>query len=352
MSRHSELTYTPAWWVPGAHAQTLWGKLCRRPRLPPLRRERWSTPDDDVVELWRLEATREDAPHLLLLHGLEGTLRSHYIRGMLHQARIRGWGADLLLFRGCGGEMNRARRLYHSGETSDLALVVRRLVAEAPARQLCLAGFSLGGNVLLKWLGELGGMVPPAVVAAAAVSVPFDLLRGSRAMERGFARVYTRHFLRTLRAKARAKLAQFPGAFEGSALRHVRTLHAFDDLVTAPLHGFRSADDYYRRSSSLQYLKDVRTPTLLVNSADDPFLPSAVLDEVRAVARGNDCLHLAFTQRGGHVGFVAGRRPWSPRYHAEQRVLRFFSERSARSWTATHPDRVRMVSPRQPLPSL
>jgi uncharacterized protein len=282
--------------------------------------------DGDEIELHRLEPRGARAPHhgrLLILHGLEGTIRSHYLRGLLALAYHRGWPADALIFRTCNGEMTRARRLYHSGETMDLDGVVRRLVAEHPDQPLVLAGFSLGGNVLLKWLGEHGETLPKEVRAAAAVSVPFDLERGSRFIERGFARVYGRHFLRTLRAKARTKLEQDPGLFDAMALERARTLFDFDDAVTAPVHGFAGATDYYRRSSSLGFLSSIRRPTLLLSAYDDPFLPAAVLGEVERVARGNSCLSVEFHARGGHVGFISGRAPWAPRYYAEDRVLGF-----------------------------
>lgn len=330
MSRPSEYTYTPAWWVPGAHLRTLWGKLVRRP--PPLetRVERWATDDGDELELHRTEPVGERASHggrLLVLHGLEGTIRSHYLRGILALARQQGWSADSLIFRTCNGVTTRARRLYHSGETTDLDYVVRRLVSEHPGQPLALAGFSLGGNVLLKWLGEQGEGAPREVRATAAVSVPFDLERGARHIERGFARVYTRHFLRTLRAKARVKLERDPGLFDATALERARTLFDFDDAVTAPVHGFEGASDYYRRSSSLQFLASIRRPTLLLSAYDDPFLPPAVLHEADRVANGNPNLCVEFHRHGGHVGFVAGRKPWAPRYYAEERVMRFLGSR-------------------------
>jgi len=321
----SEYTYTPAWWVPGAHLRTLWGKLVRRP--PPLltRIERWATSDGDEIELHRVDPVEGSAHggRLLVLHGLEGTIQSHYLRGILAQARQRGWAADALIFRTCNGEVTRARRLYHSGETTDLDFVVQRLVREHRGQPLALAGFSLGGNVLLKWLGERGSELPAEVRSAAAVSVPFDLERGSRFIERGFSRVYTKHFLRTLRAKARAKLARDPDLFDALALERAQTLFAFDDAVTAPVHGFADAADYYRRSSSIRFLAAIRCPTLLLSAYDDPFLPPEVLSEVAAIAEANPCLVTEFHQLGGHVGFVAGRWPWSPRYYSEDRVLGF-----------------------------
>jgi predicted alpha/beta-fold hydrolase len=316
--------YRPAWWIPGAHLRTLWGKFMR-PR-PPLatRRERWSTEDDDFLDLHRLDAP-SGAPRLLILHGLEGTIRSHYAVGLLHEAQRRGWAADLLIFRSCGDEPNRALRFYHSGETSDLDSVIRRLVDEDPSRPLLLVGVSLGGNVLLKWLGEQGEHVPEQLRGAAAVSVPFDLGRGSRHLDRGFSRFYQAHFLRSLRRKAIGKSARFPGAIRPETVLRARTLYDFDDLITAPIHGFRDADDYYTRSSSLHYLARIRTPTLLLSARDDPFLPVAVLDEVRDIARTNSSLHLEFVERGGHVGFISGRVPWRPFYYAEWRATEFLA---------------------------
>ena len=327
VSRPSEYTYTPAWWVPGAHLRTLWGKLVRRPPTFETHVERWAMEDGDEIELHRLEPDGVRAPHhgrVIVLHGLEGTIRSHYLRGLLALAHDRGWAADALIFRTCNGEMTRARRLYHSGETMDLDAVVRRLVREHPGQPLTLAGFSLGGNVLLKWLGERGDELPPEVRAAAAVSVPFDLERGSRFIERGFSRVYGKHFLRTLRAKARTKLQRDPGLYDVRALERARTLFDFDDAVTAPVHGFANAADYYRRSSSLGFLSSIRRPTLLLSAYDDPFLPPEVLDEAATVARANRFLCVEFHQRGGHVGFISGRAPWAARYYAEERIMAYF----------------------------
>jgi predicted alpha/beta-fold hydrolase len=189
-----------------------------------------------------------------------------------------------------------------------------------------VAGFSLGGNVLLKWLGEQGCDVPPRLHAAATVSVPFDLERGSRHIERGFARVYGRHFLRTLRQKARAKLLLHPDLFDSAALERARSIFDFDDAVTAPVHGFAGASDYYTRSSSLGFLSRIRLPTLLLSAYDDPFLPREVLDAVAVVARKNPRLTVEFHEHGGHVGFVSGRNPLHPHYFAEERTVAFLGE--------------------------
>jgi predicted alpha/beta-fold hydrolase len=311
--------------------RTLWGKFVRRPPRLEMRVERWVASDGDELELHRTapaDSASANGAGLLVLHGLEGTIRSHYLRGTLAAAHAHGWRADALIFRTCNGEMTHARRLYHSGETSDLAFVVDRLVREHPGSPLALVGFSLGGNVLLKWLGERGPDLPAEVVAAVAVSVPFDLERGARAIEHGFSRVYTRHFLRTLRAKARVKLARDPGLFDSSALERARTLFEFDDVVTAPVHGFADARDYYRRSSSIRFLETIRRPTLLLSAYDDPFLPSAVLDDVVRIARRNPLLTVEFHGRGGHVGFISGWAPWSPRYYAEERTLAYLESQT------------------------
>jgi predicted alpha/beta-fold hydrolase len=325
-------TFQPAWWIRGGHAQTLWGKFFRnRPALP-IRRERWDTPDGDFVDVYRLDARTVSGrgaapavPRLVLFHGLEGTIRSHYVYGFFGEARRRGWAADLLIFRGCSDEPNRMPRFYHSGETTDPAFVIDRVRAENADAPLLLAGVSLGGNVLLKYLGERGGTLPAEIRAASAVSVPFDLERSCRHISRGFSKVYDRHFLRTLRRKAMAKLAAHPGLFDQSALAQARSIYDFDDAVTAPVHGFASAHDYYSRSSSLGFLGRIERPTLLLNAIDDPFLPPAVLDEVRAIAARNPYLTLEFTEHGGHVGFVGGRWPWDPRYYGERRVCEFLA---------------------------
>ena len=325
---HSRMTnappYRPAWFVPGRHLRTLWGKFVRRRPRVSTTVERWNTPDDDVLFIHRLRGSSE-APLLVVLHGLEGSPNSHYARGLLARAHALGWSAAALVFRTCGGEMNFTRRFYHSGETTDLDFVIRRLTSEAPQAPIVLAGFSLGGNVLLKWLGERGTDLPPAVRAAAAVSVPYDLARGSRYINRGFSRVYERHFLRTLVRKATEKRERFPDIASEADLGTLRTMWDFDNVITAPVHGFRDATDYYHRSSSLHWLDRIRTPTLLVSAADDPFLPREVLDEVRAAAGSNPALHCEFPEHGGHVGFIAGSLPWRPLYWAEWRVIDFLS---------------------------
>lgn len=334
LARHkaSEMTqYSPAWWLPGTHAQTLWGKLVRREPLQPTVMERWNTPDGDFLDVHRLEATSSSpTARLLVLHGLEGTIRSHYAQALLGEARVRGWAADMLIFRSCGDEMNLTRRFYHSGETTDLAFVVQRLLEEFPEQPLVLAGVSLGGNVLLKYLGEQGTGLPAQIKAAAAISVPFDLARSSSHINKGFARVYQRHFLRSLREKALGKLERFPDLVPRGRLAAMRTMRDFDDVITAPLHGFRDADDYYSRSSSLGWIGRISIPTLLLSAVDDPFLPADVLDQVRTEASRNRLLELDFPPHGGHAGFITGENPFRPDYYAERRACQFLADHLAR----------------------
>ena len=321
--------FRAAWWLANRHLQTLWGKFARRNRLVATRGERWELPDGDFLDVERLDGAK-DQPHLVILHGLEGTAFSHYVRSSFAEAAARGWSATLLLFRGCSGTLNRARRLYHSGETTDLDFVVRRLVGAAPGVPIVIVGFSLGGNVTLKWLGEQGAQLPPEVVAAATASVPFDLARGSRYLERGFAAVYTKAFLRSLVAKAEAKVVQYPDLpVNLAAARHARTLWSFDDAMTAPLHGFRDAAQYYASASSLGFLHRIRCPALLLSAMDDPFVPPSVLDDVREVAGGNPMIVCDFPARGGHVGFVGGAWPWRPVYFAERRLVAWLADQIA-----------------------
>jgi len=329
--------YKPAWWLPDPHSATLWGRLGRREPISPVHMLRWETPDGDFLQLARLaapESARPDAPRLLLLHGLEGGLHSHYVRATFREARARGWGADLLLFRTCGSEPNRLPRSYHSGETSDPAFVIDRITAEFPDAPLGLLGVSLGGNVLCKLLGERGDTLPPQVAGAVAMSVPFDLARASRHLGRGFGAVYEKSFLRSLIPKALMKVARHPELAPLSAVANVSTIWDFDDRFTAPLHGFTSAADYYGRASSLSFLTGIRLPTLLLSAVDDPFLPPAVLDDVRVAAQSTTALTVEFPERGGHVGFTAGRWPWKPWYYGEWRAAEFLAEQFVAKETA------------------
>ncbi|HEV2149427.1 MAG TPA: hydrolase [Longimicrobiaceae bacterium] len=323
---YSVRPFRPAPGLGNPHAQTIGGRYLR-PREPiPFRRERVETPDGDFLDLDFAElpgVSWDDAgaPAAVILHGLEGCSQSGYVLQTLRELAGRGIRAVALNFRTCGGEPNRLARFYHSGETGDLGFVLRMLAERHPRAPLAAVGFSLGGNVLLKYLGESGAAALPR--AAVAVSVPFDLAAGARNMERGMGRVYTARFLRTLREKYRQKRPLIGDVVDPARVLAARTFREFDDAATAPLHGFRDADDYYASSSSAFYLAGIRVPTLLLHSTDDPFLPDAAIP--RAAARENPCITAEFTERGGHVGFVAGT-PWAPEFWAEAEAARFLGE--------------------------
>ena len=314
--------FHPAWWCPGAHLQTIWSGVLRPSPDVPLTRIRWELPDGDFLDVDELAAA-PDAPRLIVLHGLESSSRSSNVLGMLEQARRRGWGGIAMNFRGCSGVPNRLRRSYHGGETGDLAWVVDTVRAGHPNSPILLAGFSLGGNVLLKYLGEQGSALPEAVRGAAAISAPVDLARSARGLTHGFSRVYGNRLVAGLKRKTFLKLVRYPGLVNAEALRAVRTLEQFDDLVTGPVHGFTDAEDYWAASSSAQYLPRIRRPTLLINAQDDPFLPAEAIP--RAAAAGNDALRGEFPERGGHLGFLSGGRPWAPVNWAEARAADFLA---------------------------
>lgn len=311
--------FEPLRWMRGRHAQTMFGTLFRPGPRVPLRRERWELPDGDFLDVDRLDGPAA-APLLLVLHGLEGSSSSHYVRGVLSQARLRGWRAMALNFRSCSGEPNRLLRSYHSGETGDLGEAIRRARAESETGPLLLAGCSLGGNVVVKWLGEQGASA--RVRAAAALSVPFDLKACAQALDAPGAMsfVYRSRFLLTLKRKALAKVQMFPGV-DAARVRSARTLFEFDEALTGPIHGFAGAEDYWAQSSSGPYVARVRVPLLLLSAEDDPFIPSSCLP--RNAATKNPCVTLETYPKGGHLGFVAG--PYLPRFWAEQRVAEFLA---------------------------
>jgi uncharacterized protein len=321
-------SFRAPWFARNPHLQTVWGKfVSKEPAVQTARRETWRTPDGDDVVVVRLHPEKRDVPRLVLFHGLEGTERSHYVPSLFRAADARGWAADLLLWRSCGGQNNRAARFYHSGETGDASWFLNTLAHTYPNAALLACGVSLGGNVLTKLLGEPQAVLPHTLVAAAAVSVPFDLARGSRFINSGASRLYEKWFLRTLRVKALEKAARYPALFPSrERIAAIRTLWEFDDLITAPLHGFSGAIDYYTQSSSKQYLSAVQRPLLLLSAADDPFLPRDVLDEVRVLARRNTLVHVEFSERGGHVGFVHGDSPRRSRSYLAQRIPAFLEQ--------------------------
>jgi predicted alpha/beta-fold hydrolase len=311
----------PPWARPGL-VQTSLAAFGGRAPAPTLALERLGTPDGDFVRL-HVAAGGPTRPLVLVLHGLEGDRDSRYVRELARRLEPANWRLAVLEFRSCGGEPNQLARSYHSGETQDLAFVVAHLLARHPDVPLFAVGFSLGGNVLLKWLGELGDAAPARLVGAAAVSTPFDLGVAARQCDARYGGAIARHFLRTLIPKALAKAARFPQLLDAPAIRRCRSFTAFDDLVTAPLHGFVDAADYWRRSSSAGFVAAIRRPTLLLNAIDDPLVPASVLP--RAAAAASPFLVPLFPAHGGHVGFVDGGPLWSPRRWAEARVAQFFA---------------------------
>jgi len=289
----------------------------------PLSRERVPTTDGDFVDLDWLEGPAA-APLILVLHGLEGSTRSSYVTGLLRRVRARGWRGVALNFRSCSGELNHRPRFYHSGDTGDLDTVVRLLVERHVDVRLGAVGVSLGGNVLLKWLGERERNVPKQFTAAVAISVPFDLTASARVLDRGFPRaVYTANFLRTMRRKVRDKARDFPGFVDVDAARRARTFGDYDRVVTAPLHGFADAHDYWGRASSGPYLQWIRRPTLLINALDDPLVPEDGLPDPRTLPPD---VTAEFTPRGGHGGFLEGRWPWGLDSWAERRAVDYLAD--------------------------
>jgi len=311
--------FRPARLAGNPHVQTIAGKFARRSPELPVTRERWDTPDGDFLDLDLVAPEEDSAPWCVVLHGLEGHSERPYVRTAAAALRRRGFGVAALNFRSCSGEPNLKARAYHSGETEDLRFVVGRLTDRLGGGPLGALGISLGGNVLLKYLAEEGDGSP--VHAAVAMSVPYDLQAGSDLLERSrVGRIYTHYFLRSLLSKVEAKTHLLAEEVDLERVRAARTLREFDDALTAPLHGFMGAADYYARSSSGPRLPEIRVPTLLLHAQDDPFLP---FDAVPTTAmRQNPAIHPVLTQRGGHVGFLRGslRRPglW-----AEEATARF-----------------------------
>jgi predicted alpha/beta-fold hydrolase len=317
--------YRAAWWLPGRHAQTVAGRLVRRARPLSLVRERIELPDGDFVDVDVSATARAGEPLVLLLHGLEGSARRGYAINTYGELAAAGIGAIGLNFRSCSGEPNRLARSYHSGDTNDLRFIVDILAERYPGSPLGIIGFSLGGNVLLKWLGEEGDDAVRRVVACVAISVPYDLAACADILERSFmGRFYMRVFLKTLVAKSERKAPLLPASIDLAQARLATTFRAFDDAVTAPLHGFVDAADYYARSSSAHFLPQVRVPTLLLHAADDPFYPASRLPW--PAIRANPALEAIITERGGHVGFVAGP-PWRPHFWVESEAARFLAAR-------------------------
>ncbi len=304
-------------WLPGGHAQTIWPALFSRSHIgsaPRWRRERWTTPDGDFIDADWLQpdtppepaALPASQPLLVLFHGLEGSSRSHYALAFADWARRHGWAMVVPHFRGCSGSINLAPRAYHSGDHTEIGWMLDQIRHHHTGPRVAV-GVSMGGNALMCWAQEAGESALQTVSAVAALCSPLDLGAAGHAIGQGLnGRIYTPMFLRTMKPKALTKLAQFPGLFDARRLQAARNLHEFDDVFTAPLHGYRNADDYWQRASALPRLASLRIPALLVNPRNDPFVPAASFDGVTALGPNVTWWRPA---DGGHVGFATGGFP-------------------------------------------
>lgn len=286
------------------HVQTIWSVIFRRQKKPVTELERLELPDGDFVDL---EWIKGEGPLVIILHGLEGSSDSHYAKGMLNTVHKLGWQAVIMHFRNCSKTPNRLPRSYHAGETGDIDFLYHTIKQRQPNTPLFVIGYSLGGNVLIKWLAEK----KPGITAACAVSVPFDLKKSVEQLQYGFSKIYDKKLLRSLKKSHRRKSKQ--------SLRHVRTIYEFDDAVTSTVHGFPDAETYYQENHSLPFLPRVKTPLLIIQAEDDPFHPPTLsLDNL------NKNTVVELTPHGGHVGFIAGEFWEKPQYWLEKRVPDYF----------------------------
>lgn len=319
----SPLPYRAPVWLPGGHAQTIWPFFLKRPDVA-LRRETVATPDGDIWQFdWLATPSPLGSPLVVLFHGLEGGARSHYVAALFAQLASLGWRGVVPHFRGCAGDLNRLPRAYHSGDHEEIAAMLAAVVSrrnDSGALHVC--GISLGASALLNWLGRAQGNAGAIVTRAAAVSAPLDLMAAGKAIDRGLNRIYATHFLQTLKPKALAMAARHPGFIDAERVARARSMHDFDDLVTAPLHGFLGTSDYWTRASSKPWLKSIAVPTLVLNARNDPFIPGVSLPNASEVSSS---VVLEQPAGGGHVGFLTGSAPgrldWLPK-----RLVAFFRD--------------------------
>ncbi len=318
-------SFHPAPLFKNRHLQTILPNLgSRRAYRGVLERETLELPDGDFLHLDWLKQDQPDPeqPLLLCLHGLEGSSRSNYAGDLIGEAQKAGWNAVVMHFRGCSGELNRLPRSYHGGDTADLASVLSHLRQTGPAhRKVFAAGYSLGGNLLLKYLGEQGSS--SAIDAAAAISVPFDLYGAALTVDQGFSRRYQAYLMRKMLGRIRAKSHQVKGLIDLEKALNSQNFIEFDEYITAPLHGFKGHRDYYNRCSSIGFLKDIGVPTLVLHSRDDPFLNPRYLPTEDQIS---DSVRVEYSEHGGHVGFIAQKKPWQPMLWLPRRILQHFGE--------------------------
>jgi hypothetical protein len=317
------MNYPAPKWLPGGHLQTIFPAKCVVKPSVAYRRERWNAPDGDFIDIDFVDGM-PGRPLLVLFHGLEGSSDSHYARALMSHIAALGWWGAVPHFRGCSGELNHAPRFYHSGDAHEIGWILRRMATchgRPHAGKIYAVGASLGGNALLRWLGESQHQAD-IIDAACAISAPLDLAAGGAALSRGFNLVYTKAFLQTLKPKCLQKLGQFPGLFSCDAMLQSRNLYEFDNIVTAPLHGYRNTDDYWNRASAKHVLDDITVPTLIMNAENDPFLPAHHLPQ-----RASRHVTLEYPLEGGHVGFATGPLPGSIKWLPE-RIVRFLEGKS------------------------
>ena len=309
-------SFKPSWWLPGPHLQTIWSALFRRKRKLPVFRERLELPDRDFLDLeW---AGEENNNLVLILHGVAGSSQSSYAQGMLSTLVAAGWQAVFLHFRGCSQEPNRLERGYHAGETEDLNYVVQTLLKRRKDVCLAIVGVSLGGSVLLKWLGEQGKEAP--VVSAVAISVPFDLANVANRFNKGLSRVYQWWLLRELKRGLLKKTNLIPSDLSVKKIRKIKSFWEFDEQITAPMYGFKNAAHYYQLASARQYLKGICKPTLILHAADDPFMTP---EAIPLPGELSPEITMELTLKGGHVGFIGGQAPWKATSWLEERIPLF-----------------------------
>ena len=327
--------FRPASWLRNRHAQTIYPSLpWPRAPSPELTRRTLELPDGDVTAVdWLAGSPQitDSTPLLIVLHGLESSAESTYARQMLQAAFDHGWHAAVLHFRDCGDYRNRLPRRYHAGETNDLRYFLNKLRTAGQDGPIMAVGYSLGGNVLLKYLGEDGVTTP--LHAAAAVSVPLQLHVCAEALTQGFSKIYQRHLLKRMKHAVSRKFDRHTAAFDWERTMNARTFAEFDDAVTAPLHGFSGKDEYYERCSSSGFLGQIERPTLIINSRDDPFMSPDMLPKPKSLS---EYVTLEVSEKGGHVGFVSGGTPWQPEYYLPQRIIGFLKSQMAGPKIETH----------------
>ncbi len=311
-------TFEPAWWLPSPHLQTLWATLFRSLPTLDLEAKRLELNDGDFLDL--ALTTINDKPIVIILHGLEGSLNSHYVSPLIKALDDAGFAVCFMHFRGCSDELNRLPRSYHSGDTQDLQSVINFLRDKYPQGVFAVVGFSLGGNVVLKWLGEQGKNA--ATQTAVAISVPFQLAHAGDRLEKSFSRVYQKHLIVRCQRKYNRKFANQPSPLHVDAEK-LNTFYDFDDQITAPLHGFEGADDYYQQCSSRQFLKHIEKPTLIIHARDDPFMWKHTVPNENELAPS---VQLELSENGGHVGFVTGKHPFKTQYWLDNRIVEWLTQ--------------------------